>query len=170
MKYLNIKEYTKNEFVEMFKDVFEHSPEFAEGIFEDGFDKEQYSAEELHSKFCEMLDNTNEDCKLELIQKHPSLAGKLAGQGKLSTNSTQEQQNAGLNTMSEENILEFNELNQKYDDKFKFPFIIAVNELNADNILKEFRKRINHKENTEIIIAIKQVKLIALYRIINILK
>ena len=163
-----IKNTTKKQFIKEFGEVFEHSPQFAEGVYENIEDKETYSTEELHQKFCEEFDKVKEKEKLKLLIAHPSLAGKLADKSRLTKQSNNEQKGAGLDNLDEKMKKKFNELNEKYEKKFKFPFIIAVKGLNAENILKQFKKRINHNHQNEFNEACKQVKKIALWRIINI--
>ena len=65
---------------------------------------------------------------------------------------------------SEEELNEFKKLNSTYK-KFGFPFILAVKDKNKNEILNNFRKRVNSDSQIEFEEAIKQVKKIASLRL-----
>jgi len=67
-------------------------------------------------------------------------------------------------------LLEFEKLNLDYERKFKFPFIIAVKGKNKNQILDNFRKRINNNYEIEFNEAKSQVEKIALFRLNEVLK
>jgi len=75
-----------------------------------------------------------------------------------------EQKNAGLDQCTKEEFIEFKKLNDTYK-KFGFPFILAVKGKNKNEILDNFRKRINSEPNIEFEEAIKQVRKIATSRL-----
>ena len=83
--------------------------------------------------------------------------------------SSKEQTGAKLDNCTKEELLEFENLNLDYEKKFKFPFIIAVKGKDKDNILNNFRKRIQNDYLTEFNEAKLQVKKIALFRLNEIL-
>ena len=60
---------------------------------------------------------------------------------------------------------EFKILNNNYEKKFGFPFIIAVKGKDKIEILNNFRQRINNDVELEFKEAKSQVKKIALFRI-----
>ncbi len=84
--------------------------------------------------------------------------------------SSEEQKNAKLDTCSKEELLEFEKLNLDYERKFKFPFIIAVKGKNKNQILDNFRKRINNNYEIEFNKAKSEVEKIALFRLNEVLK
>ncbi|MEM6562337.1 MAG: 2-oxo-4-hydroxy-4-carboxy-5-ureidoimidazoline decarboxylase, partial [Planctomycetota bacterium] len=83
----------RERFTQTLGGIFEHSPWIAERAwdarpFEDVAD--------LHAKMVAVVDAAPADEQLTLIRAHPDLVGKLAKQGRLTTESTAEQQAAGL--------------------------------------------------------------------------
>ena len=84
--------------------------------------------------------------------------------------SNKEQNNAGLDQCSEEEFKEFKNLNQKYTEKFGFPFIYAVKGKSKIEILNNFKERVAYDISDEFIEAIRQVKKIASLRINEIIK
>lgn len=64
----------------------------------------------------------NKSKKLALIKEHPNLGDRV----QMSENSVNEQENAGLNQLTEKEYKQFIYMNQSYMDKFGFPFILAV--------------------------------------------
>src|SRR3546814_15630966 len=72
---------------------------------------------------------------LALICAHPELAGKQAIQGTLSKASAQEQQGAGLDQCSADELERLDRLNAAYRKRFGFPFIIAVKGLSRHQIM-----------------------------------
>ena len=67
-------------------------------------------------------------------------------------------------------MIEFEKLNFDYEKKFNFPFIIAVKGKNKEDILNNFRERINNDYQKEFTEAKTQVKKIALFRLNEILE
>ena len=67
-------------------------------------------------------------------------------------------------------VKEFKNLNINYEEKFKFPFIIAVKGKNKNEILDNFKKRIKNNLQEEFNEAKIQVKKIALFRLKDVLK
>ena len=99
------------------------------------------------------------------MNSHP----ELAIEKKLTNDSKLEQTSANLNECSEEEFEEFKKLNVEYKTKFGFPFIIAVKGKNKNEILVNFRERIQNDLNKEFLEAKNQVKKIASFRLKDIL-
>ena len=68
----------------------------------------------------------SEQERLGVLTAHPDLAGKLAAAKRLTAESTSEQACAGLDALTDDERARFTELNDAYQAKFGFPFIIAV--------------------------------------------
>src|SRR3546814_15560448 len=79
---------------------------------------------------------------LALICAHPELAGKQAIQGTLSKASAQEQQGAGLDQCSADELERLNRLNAAYRKRFGFPFIIAVKGMSRHQIMDAIDARL----------------------------
>ena len=70
-----------------------------------------------------------------------------------------------MQNCSQEEFEELHSLNASYNEKFKFPFIIAVTGLNVTKILEQFRIRVSNNYLEELNEAIFQVHKIAEIRI-----
>ena len=154
---------TKQEFVDLFGGVYEHSPWIAEPVWD--LNADYGTTERLHKAFRRVLDRADHGAKLALLRAHPDLAGKLAVKGGLTADSTSEQSGAGLDSCTEEEFAAFQELNRRYKDKFEFPFILAVRGYNRGEILEIFRRRVEYDPQTEFETALEQVHRIALLRL-----
>ena len=76
--------------------------------------------------------------RLGVLKAHPDLAGKLAAAKRLTAELTAEQAGAGLDSLTDAERARFTELNDAYQAKFGFPFIIAVRGLDQARILRAF--------------------------------
>ncbi|MDH5555885.1 MAG: 2-oxo-4-hydroxy-4-carboxy-5-ureidoimidazoline decarboxylase [Alphaproteobacteria bacterium] len=154
---------TRQDFVERFGGVFEHSPWVAEGAWEEGLNPS--SAAELHARMCAVLKSAPHERQLGVLNAHPDLAGKLALAGALTAESTAEQASAGLDKCTPEEFDRLQALNAAYKAKFGFPFIMAVKGRTRAEIIQTFEKRVNNDIETEFVTALRQVERIALLRL-----
>ena len=154
---------SKAEFISIFVNIFEKTEWVAEKCYES---KPYNNLDELVSKMMKIFENIERERLLEILNSHPDLAVAK----KLTEDSKNEQKNASLNQCTDQELMEFNELNKKYKKKFSFPFIIAVKGKNKEEILNIFRQRIANNINLEFEEAKKQVKKIASFRLNEIIK
>ena len=154
---------TKKEFLTIFGTIFEKSEWIANETFQL---KPFKNSEDLINKMMDIYENTSNQKIIDIFKLHP----KLAIEKKLTSFSSEEQKNAKLDICSKEELLEFEKLNFDYEKKFKFPFIIAVKGKNKNEILENFRSRINNDYKKEFQEAKKQVMKIALFRLNEILE
>ncbi|CAN7428369.1 allantoate amidohydrolase [Pseudoduganella sp. LjRoot289] len=108
--------------------------------------------------------------QLGLIRVHPELAGKAAVAGELTPESTGEQAKAGLHLCSPEEFAVLQELNAAYNDRFTFPFIIAVKGADGQGLTRQaiiaaFRRRLRNQIEDEIGEALRQINRIAEMRL-----
>lgn len=155
----------KNDFVARFADVFEHSPWVAETAYDLELGPAHNTATGIHHALCRIFRSAGKEKQLAVLQAHPDLAGKLAMAKKLTSHSTDEQASAGLDALTDDERTRFTQLNTQYQERFGFPFIIAVKGLNKADILDIFTRRIEHDHDTEFAEACRQVERIALLRI-----
>jgi OHCU decarboxylase len=153
----------ENEFTTIFGSIFEKSEWIAIETFKQ---KPFKNSKDLIDKMIKIYDSCSIDKVTNILNLHP----KLAIEKKLTSFSTKEQTEAKLDKCSKEELEEFNKLNFNYEKKFQFPFIIAVKGKNKNEILKNFRSRINNNYETEFQEAKNQVMKIALFRLNEILK
>ncbi len=152
----------ENQFTSLFGRVFEKSEWIATETFKQ---KPFKNSQDLINKMIKIYESCSKKQILVLLNLHP----KLAIEKKLTSFSTKEQTGAELDRCSEEELEEFGRLNFNYEKKFKFPFIIAVKGKNKNDILNNFRARIDNNYETEFNEAKTQVMKIALLRLNEIL-
>ena len=158
----NINSLNKSEFLSIFGNVFEKTETVALKVFEL---KPFKDLDDIVSKMLKIYEEYDRDKILQILNSHP----ELAIEKKLTTESKLEQTSANLNECSEEEFEEFKKLNLEYKIKFGFPFIIAVKGKNKNEILVNFRERIQNDLNKEFFEAKNQVKKIASFRLKDIL-
>lgn len=158
-----------DDFVQLFGSIFEHSEWIAERAFHAELGPANNTATGLHFALRTQFRLANEDERLEVLNAHPDLAGKLASATRLTDESTKEQASAGLDALTDAERKRFTELNTIYTQKFGFPFIIAVKDHTKSSILKAFETRIEHDRDAEFTEACKQVERIAELRLEDLL-
>ena len=160
---INLNTINENEFTAIFGSIFEKSEWIATETFKQ---KPFKNSKDLINKMTKIY----ESCSIEQIKVIFKLHPKLAIEKKLTSFSTKEQSGAKLDRCSKEELEEFKQLNFNYEKKFQFPFIIAVKDKNKNEILDNFRKRINNNYDKEFHEAKIQVLKIALFRLNEIFK
>lgn len=153
----------RQDFVERFGGVFEHSPWVVEGAWDEGLNLD--SAADLHARMCTVLRSATHEQRLGVLNAHPDLAGRLALAGQLTADSTAEQASAGLDKCSPQEFDRLQTLNDAYKAKFGFPFIMAVKGRTRAEIIQAFEERVNNDTETEFTTALQQVERIALLRL-----
>ena len=103
--------------------------------------------------------------RLKLIQAHPELAGKAAVRGELTEESTREQKGAGLDLCSPDEYQRLQTLNRQYNEKFGFPFVIAVKGHDRHSILEHFAARLGKEREAEMRECIAQIIMIGGFRL-----
>ena len=156
-----INKSSQSEFIKIFDNIFEKAKWIAEKLYNQ---KPFSDFEELSSKILNIFETATKEKQLKILNSHPDLADKTKI-GSLTTESREEQSNAGLGQCSEEEFIEFKNLNEKYKKKFGFPFIYAVKGKSKIKTLSNFRRRISYDIKVEFIEAKKQVKKIASLRL-----
>ncbi|MCU0831432.1 MAG: allantoinase PuuE [Rhizobiaceae bacterium] len=152
------------EFMMRYAGVFEHSPWVAERAFATGA-AGAASADELHRLMVEAFRAGTDDERLDVLNAHPDLAGKLAAAKRLTADSTAEQASAGLDALTDDERAYFETLNDAYKASFGFPFIMAVKGRSKADILNAFEARLQNTMAAERATAEAQVERIALLRL-----
>ena len=153
---------SENEFVSIFGSVFEKSGWIAIAAYKL---KPFKDAKDLMDKMINIYEKSSTERIIEIFNLHP----KLAIEKKLTNFSSKEQTRAELDKCTEEELLEFKNLNSDYEKKFKFPFIIAVEGKKKKEILDNFKSRIKNDYKTEFTEAKIEVTKIASSRLNKIL-
>ncbi|WP_421705596.1 2-oxo-4-hydroxy-4-carboxy-5-ureidoimidazoline decarboxylase [Alloalcanivorax xenomutans] len=153
------------DFVERFGDVYEHSPWIAREAYQLGLGEPQDTPQGLAEVMARVFRAADPERQLGVLRAHPDLAGKAALAGELTRDSSAEQASAGLDQCTPEEFSRFQTLNDAYQKRFGFPFIIAVKGLHCGDILKAFADRLEHDLEQERRTAVEQVNRIALLRL-----
>lgn len=147
--------------------IFEHSPWVAERVYPQ---RPFASVDALHAAMCAAVAAAGEGAQLLLIRAHPQLAGKAAVRGELTEASTREQRGAGLDQCSPEEYARLRALNDAYEAKFGFPFILAVRGHTRASILASMAARLERGRDEEIAEALRQIARIASFRLHDLVK
>jgi OHCU decarboxylase len=83
----------------------------------------------------------------------------------LSPESLRDQSSAGLDRLSIDEYEEFDQLNRTYEERFGFPFIVAVRESTKERILASERARLKNSPTQERAAALVEVAKIANHRL-----
>ncbi len=149
-------------FVAALADIAEHAPWMAAAVFtRRPFD----CVNSLATAFEEVIDAADEKRQQALIRAHPDLAGRAAIAGDISATSRREQAGAGLDRLTPGEYARFQRFNDRYRDRFGFPFILAIRGLDKQSILAAFEQRLLHDEEAEFATALTQVKRIVRLRL-----
>lgn len=160
---------SRETFVDHYGGVFEHSKWIAERAYDLGVDGVMENPPEVHAILCDQFRQANREERLNVLLAHPDLAGKLAAAKRLTADSTKEQAGAGLDALTDNERNEFTRLNETYKSRHGFPFIIAVKGWSKDEILAQFRQRVDNERDVEFDTACQQVERIALLRLTDLL-
>jgi len=111
------------DFVRALDGTYEHSPWIAERA---AAARPFKTVSALKVALARVVREASRDEQLGLIRAHPELAGKAAVAGELTAESTNEQSKAGLTACTPEEFEKLQRLNARYNERFGFPFILAV--------------------------------------------
>ena len=157
---------SRDAFVAALGAIFEHSPWVADAVA----DQRPFgSVAALHGAMCAAVAAAGVDAQLALIRAHPQLAGKAAIAGELTSHSTHEQRGAGLDQCSAEELARITALNTAYEQRFGFPFIVAVRGLQRTDVIDAMARRLGHDAATEHVEALRQIERIAALRLADML-
>ena len=111
----------------------------------------------VHLKYCmaQVLQAAGREAQVALIRAHPELAGKAMLNNTLTSESTNEQNRAGLTQCTPLELGKIGDLNAAYAARFGFPFILAVRGprglgLSKAEILAAFERRLLNHPNFEL--------------------
>lgn len=142
--------------------VFEASPWVAAAAWEE---RPFESIGALHAAMVSAVIEAPLERTLELIRAHPDLAGKAALAGEVADASRREQSGAGLDRLAPEGFARFQTLNDRYRNRFHFPFILAVRGHDKHTILEAFEMRLQNDVEAERRRALEEIARIARFRL-----
>ena len=116
------------------------------------------------------VSQATKDQKLSLLKSHPELAGKAMVDNTLTRESKSEQTQSGLTHCSAQEFQQIQSLNSAYNEKFGWPFILAVRGprgtgLNRTQIIETFERRLTNSLDLEFEECLRQVHRIAEIRL-----
>lgn len=156
---IQINQMDRPQFIQALGEIFEHTPTIAT---ETWHQRPFTSIEDLHHKMMAVVLGFEMGQKLTLVRAHPDLGSKV----KMAEASVQEQAGAGLDRLSSIEYTRFQQLNQSYQEKFGFPFIIAVKNHTKLSILESFEQRLENSVELELMSAIAEINQIARFRLV----
>ena len=112
------------------------------------------------------LKEASEEEKLALIRAHPDLVGRAT----LTDESKSEQASAGLGQLTPEEISQFREYNERYRERFGFPFVICARLNKKQSILDAFPSRLTNSPAQEMETALEEIFKIAELRLQDIVE
>jgi len=146
----NINKLKNEEFINIFKNIFEHSDFITHEV--EGLRPFQNKLDVIDS-FIKVFDNLTMDVKIKIAEG-------------LTEFSKQEQSGAGLANCNDEEYRKFHKLNDEFKAKFDIPFIFAIRGKSKSDIFKEFETRLKSDNiEQELDKSINQVKKIATLRL-----
>jgi 2-oxo-4-hydroxy-4-carboxy-5-ureidoimidazoline decarboxylase len=156
-----------SEFAGKFGSIYEHSPWVAERAFE----KRPFGGlRALAQAMANAVAAASDAEKLVLLRAHPDLAGKAALAKTLTAASNAEQASAGLDTLTPEEMEQFQSANARYAERFGFPFILAVKYWGKAHILASYRHRLGNSPEQEVRTALAEIDKIAFVRLADLVE
>ena len=147
--------------------LYEHSPWIAEQTLTM---RPFASVALLKYAMASVVQSAGVEAKIALVRAHPELAGKAMLDKHLTAESTGEQSRAGLTHCSTEEFATLHRLNNDYNAKFGFPFVLAVRGprglgLGRAEIIATFARRLQNTPEVELAEALLNIHRIAELRL-----
>jgi OHCU decarboxylase len=153
---------TAAEFVTALSGVFEHSDWVAERAASDRpFD----SVPQLLETLQRVVARAGEAEQLALIRAHPALRARSVYSAVLTAASASEQRRAGLEGCTPAEAARLAELNSAYQQRFGFPFILAVRGHDPGSIIARCNSRLTRERAAECATALDEIGRIAGFRL-----
>ena len=157
----------KEQAQDLLRGIYEHSDWIAEqSVVRRPFK----SIAALKLAMAQVVAQATREQKLTLLRAHPELAGKAMINNALTAESKNEQTQSGLTHCSEQEFKHIHQLNTEYNQKFGWPFILAVRGprgkgLSRQQIIETFERRVQGTPQFEFEECLRQVNRIAEIRI-----
>jgi N-carbamoyl-L-amino-acid hydrolase len=158
---------SRESFTALLDGTYEHSPWIAASAWERRPFK---SLAALKHGLVAAVRASGREAQLGLIRAHPELAGKAMVAKTLTAESTHEQGKAGLTACTPDEFARIQVLNDSYNQKFGFPFILAVRGprgtgLSKQQIISTFERRLHNHPDFEFAEALRNIDRIAEIRL-----
>ena len=153
-----INQMNRSAFTQALGAIFEDTPSIADQVW---LQRPFTDVMELYQDMITIVRSMTIQQQLTLIRAHPDLGSKAT----MAVDSIREQSGVGLDRLNKAEYDRFHNLNQSYQDKFGFPFIIAVKNQTKSSILTAFEQRMQNSVTMEIEQAIAEICQIARFRL-----
>lgn len=163
----NLNALAVEDFVGLLGGVYEHSPWVARAV---ASQRPFADRDDLISAMRAAVEAASDEYKLGLIRAHPDLAGKLARAGGLTGESKREQAGLGLDRLTDEEFDAFTDFNERYRERFGFPFIICARLTTKQGVLDAFARRIGQSSEQEMQTALQEIHHIARLRMLDLVE
>ena len=155
------------EAMQLLEGLYEHSPWVAAGALEA---RPFQSLAHLKYVMARVLQDAGPQAQIQLIRAHPELAGKAMISQTLTAESAHEQGKARLTQCTPQEYATLQQLNQDYNARFGFPFILAVRGprgtgLGKQQIIDTFARRLENPPDFELQECLRNVHRIAELRL-----
>ena len=151
----------------LLRGIYEHSPWVA-----DRAESRRPFTSLAHLKrvLVETVTSASHERRLALLRAHPELAGKAMASDTLTVESTHEQGKAGLTQCTAGELARLQRLNADYQEKFGFPFMLAVRGPRGDGLSKQaiiatFERRLENHPDFEFEEGLRNVHRVAELRL-----
>jgi OHCU decarboxylase len=114
------------------------------------------------------VDAATTEEQLALIRAHPRLGSRGPGEA-LTEASAGEQNRAGLQAAGVEDRTRLEQLNNLYQEKFGFPFVLAVRGHTPSSIIAGCESRLRNDAQLEQHLALREIGLIAQFRLAEVI-
>ena len=158
MTVAELNEASEDDFCAALDGIWEHSPWIVKAA---AAARPFVDVDSLGAAMWAAVGAASHEDRLALLRAHPDLAGKLALAGELTRESAGEQASAGLDRLTKSEFKAFNAWNERYRQRFGFPFILCVRGNTKTTIRAAFRRRLNNPLAVEFAAALEEVRKIA---------
>jgi OHCU decarboxylase len=138
--------------------IFESSPWVAQRAWAK---KPFATLDALHDAMTSVVSAASAEEQLALLRAHPDLGARVS----MSDASSREQETAGFNALTRDELECLVTLNKGYREKFGFPFLYAVKGSTTRDILSALEGRLHSTRDDEYQEALRQVCRIARFRL-----
>lgn len=143
--------------------VFENAPWVAAGI---AVTRPFASLTALHRAMLDQLATLGDEALVEFLRGHPRLSPDTLQRG-TTAESTAEQTAAGLATVDTATRARLDALNDAFESKFGFPFILAVRHASLETLLATFERRLAAHAEAERREALMEIAAISWMRLLD---
>ncbi|MFA6267444.1 MAG: 2-oxo-4-hydroxy-4-carboxy-5-ureidoimidazoline decarboxylase [Pseudolabrys sp.] len=143
--------------------IFENAPWVAEGV---AAQRPFASLTALHKAMTGLIGRLTDNAQIDFLRGHPHLSPDTLRRG-TTAESTAEQTAAGIAALDPRTIAKLNALNAAYEERFGFPFILAVRCASLPTMLATFERRLAASPAAERAEAMTEIAAISWMRLLD---